>query len=182
MEKTRSQRLKKLTTCGMLLAIAVILGFLKVPINSFIEIRFAFLPIAMAGALFGPAYGLIIGALSDILGFIAKPTGPFFPGFTISSAIMGAIYGFFLFNFNQTKTDKGRGFMVKVIAAEFSVTLIVSLLLNSLWLSILYQNAFIPVFTGRLVKCLIMLPINIILLTVILKSLYSINKRLLPDT
>ena len=78
--------IRVLTVSAMMLALSTILGFLKVPVTQLIELRFAFLPIACTGMLFGPAVGGIVGGLSDILGFIVKPTGPYFPGFTITAA------------------------------------------------------------------------------------------------
>ena len=76
-----------LTSAAMVLAIAIALGFFKIPITQLIEIRFDTLALATAGQMFGPAVGLMIGALSDLGGFLIRPTGPFFPGFTISAAI-----------------------------------------------------------------------------------------------
>ena len=71
MDKMRNTRI--LTASAMLLAIAVILGFFKIPVNQFMELRFAFLPIACTGMLFGPFVGGVVGALSDILGYLVKP-------------------------------------------------------------------------------------------------------------
>ena len=87
MDKMRNTRI--LTASAMLLAIAVILGFFKIPVNQFMELRFAFLPIACTGMLFGPFVGGVVGALSDILGYLVKPTGPYFPGFTVTQIISG---------------------------------------------------------------------------------------------
>ena len=51
-----------LTTAAMLLALGIILGMLKIPINQFIEIRFGSLPISIGGAIFGPGVAAAIGA------------------------------------------------------------------------------------------------------------------------
>ena len=83
MEKLKDVRY--LTTAGLLLAAATVLGFLKIPITQLIELRFQFLPVAMAGLLMGPAVGSMVGALTDILAYLVRPTGPYFPGFTLSS-------------------------------------------------------------------------------------------------
>ena len=66
MDKMRNTRI--LTASAMLLAIAVILGFFKIPVNQFMELRFAFLPIACTGMLFGPFVGGVVGALSSLRG------------------------------------------------------------------------------------------------------------------
>ena len=76
-----------LTNAGLLTAAAIFLGFFKIPRTDIIEIRFASLPVAIAGYLFGPVIGGAVGALSDLGGYFLKPTGPFFPGFTITSMV-----------------------------------------------------------------------------------------------
>jgi ECF transporter S component (folate family) len=154
----------ELTTAGLLAAIATVLGFCKIPINDLIEIRFQSLAVAVGGMLMGPGVGAAIGALADILGYLVKPTGPYFPGFTISSLISGLIFGFLLYKKPTVK---------RLIAAQVLNTLITSVLLNSLWLSMLYGKGFIAAMIARLPKSLVMIPINVILLTLVLKPVHK---------
>ena len=154
------KNVRVLTTVGMLLAISVVLGFFKLPITELVELRFQFLPVACAGMLFGPVTGALMGGLSDILCYIVRPTGPFFPGFTISAVIQGIIYGSML---HKNVTLK------RIIAAQLLDTVIVSLILNPIWLSILYGQGFIAVFAARIIKSIVMFPINTILLAAVLK-------------
>ncbi|MCR5396116.1 MAG: folate family ECF transporter S component [Lachnospiraceae bacterium] len=167
MQKLKNVRV--LTVSAFLVAIATVLGFFKVPITELIEIRFQYLPIAVGGALFGPAVGGVIGMLADVLGYLVKPTGAFFPGFTISSILSGIIYGLFFF--------KKRITVPRIIAAELTETILCSLVINSINLSILYGNAFSVVVATRLLKVLIMFPIDTIILTVVLKAI----PRLMPS-
>lgn len=86
---------RKLTTVAMLIALAVILGFFAtVQLGDFLKIGFSFVPNELTAMFFGPAVGGIMAGVSDILKFIVKPTGQFFPGFTISAILGGMIYGF----------------------------------------------------------------------------------------
>ncbi|MBO4458722.1 MAG: folate family ECF transporter S component [Butyrivibrio sp.] len=161
MEKLRNT--KTLAIAGMLTAIGIILGLFKIPINKFIEIRFGSLPIGVAGMYLGPGIAGIVGALIDIGGFIVKPTGPYFPGFTISGIISGIIYGVILYKKELT--------IPRVIAAEAIHTLIVGIFLNTYWLDKLYfNNGFYPTLMMRLPKELIMLPFNIIFLYIVLQA------------
>ena len=161
MEKLRNT--KTLTIAGMLTAIGIILGLFKIPINKLIEIRFGSLPIGIGGMYLGPGIAAIIGALVDIGGFIVKPTGPYFPGFTISGIVSGIIYGVILYKKDLT--------IPRVIAAEAAHTLIVGILLNTFWLDKLYfNNGFIPTLLVRLPKELVMLPINIFFLYIVLEA------------
>lgn len=165
---------KVLTTSAMLLAIAVILGFFKIPVSDIVEIRLQFLPVACAGMLFGPAVGGIIGGLTDILAFLIKPTGPYFPGFTITGIIQGVMYGIILYK--KTPTLK------RIIAAQLLDSFVIGLVLNSICLAILYGQAVYAVFSARIIKTCIMLPINIVLLTAVLKGAKAMNKRIFEKT
>lgn len=154
----------RLTTSAMLLALSVILGFFKIPLSQVSEIRLQFLPVAAEGILFGPLYGGIVGGLSDILCYMVRPTGAFFPGFTISAVIQGMIYGLILHE------DHG---LKRILLALVLDTVIVSLILNPLWLMILYGNSFIVVFSARIIKVLIMFPINALFLIAITRIISS---------
>lgn len=160
MKKLKNVRV--LTVSAFLVAIATVLGFFKIPITELIEIRFQYLPIAVGGAMFGPAVGGVIGMLTDVLGYLVKPTGAFFPGFTITSILSGIIYGVFFYKKKIT--------IPRIIAAELAETIVCSLILNSINLSILYGNAFSVVVASRLLKVLIMFPVDTIILTVVLKA------------
>ena len=159
--------IQRLTISAMLLATSVIFGLFKIPLSQVSEIRLQFLPVAIEGTVFGPLYGGILGGLSDILCYMVRPTGPFFPGFTVSSILQGVIYGLIL------KRDQSIG---RIMIAQALDTVIVSLILNPVWLMLLYGNAFIPLFLSRLVKVLVMYPINTMLLIAVIRPTVSISK------
>ena len=154
--------IQRLTISAMLLAVSVILGFFKIPISQVSEIRLQFVPVAAEGILFGSLYGGILGGLSDILCYIVRPTGAFFPGFTISSIVQGVIYGAVL----HKDCSKRR-----ILLAVILDTVAVSLILNPIWLMILYGNSFIVIFFQRIVKVLIMLPVNVLLMMAVSRIL-----------
>lgn len=56
-----------------------------------LRINLTSVPIILSGIICGPIAGLLTGALSDILCFMIKPSGPYFPGFTLTSALTGLI-------------------------------------------------------------------------------------------
>lgn len=154
-----------LTTSALLVAMSVILGWFKVPVTNLIEIRFQMLPIAVGGMLFGPAVGGVMGAMEDVLSYIVRPTGPFFPGFSISAAVGGVIFGLML---------REKPTVLRIFLTEAVYTAVVSICLNNIWLSILYGNAFLPVMIARLPQSLIMIPVNTVLLTAVLRTVGKI--------
>lgn len=158
LRKTRS-----LAVTAMLLAIAVILGFLAVQVTESIKISFAFLVDELVGMLFGPAVGAVFGAVDDFLKYIVKPTGPYFPGFMISEMLTAMIYGLFLY--------KRPIRLTRIIAANTTVTVFVNMLLNTLWLTMLYGSAFAVIFPARVVKELVLLPVNIAMFYILSRML-----------
>lgn len=160
------KNIKILTTTALLVAIATIFGFFKLPVNNFIEIRFAYLPIACAGMFFGPVIGGLVGILSDLLGFFVRPTGPFFPGFTISSMASGIVFGLFFYKKKLT--------LPRVIVGNLAETAVVSFVLNTINLMILYGNPFWVVFSSRLLKTAVQFPIDTAILFVVLTAIQKL--------
>ena len=159
---------KALTLAAMLTAVGIILSFFKIPLTPIIEIRFGSLPIAVAGMSLGPIVAAIIGAVIDVLGFFVKPTGPFFPGFTISGIVSGLIFGLVLYK---------KLHPVRILVALVLQTLVVGIIMNTFWLDFMYIKAgFFTTLMMRLPKELVMLPINYVLLSVFLYSLQRVTK------
>ena len=166
------KNVRTLTLAALLSAIGIIAGFFKIPISEIIEIRFSLLPIAVAGSVFGPCIAAIVGIVSDLGGFLIKPTGPYFPGFTISGAVSGMIFGLCLYQKRGTVPGIHR-----VLAAVIINSVIVNLLLNSLWLTLLYgKGGFVAVLSARIVKELIMIPINIIMIMAVTRPISVITR------
>ena len=66
---------------GVLTALEIVLSrFLSISAWN-LKIGFSSVPVALAGMLFGPLAGGIVGALGDLLGAVLFPIGPYFPGF-----------------------------------------------------------------------------------------------------
>jgi len=70
----------------------------------------------MPALLFGPVYGAITAGLSDLLGYILKPTGPYIPLMTLVVAAGGFIRGL-LWNALRNKDSKKMRIAVAVCSA-----------------------------------------------------------------
>lgn len=161
------RELKTLAASAMLLAIAVVLGFYTLQFTDYIKIGFAYIVNEMTGLLFGPAVGGIVGGLADLVKYLVNPTGPFFPGFTVSGFCGGLIYGFVLYKKPLT--------IKRVILANLLVTVLVNLGLNTYWLTILYGDGFFALLPARILKQIIMLPIEVVLFYTVAKTLAKTN-------
>ena len=168
-----------ITICAMLIALGVILSFLRIPLSAVTEITLTGLPIAVGGYMLGPWIGFLIGALIDICGFFAAPKGAFFPGFTISTALTGMIYGLLLYHrwWDSQSGRRGlygsvsKGLLLRVAAAHLLKTVFISLMLNCFWLSIFYGMNFNAVFFASVPKEAINFPIEVFLIYSIIRVL-----------
>ena len=91
-------RTRTITTAALLLAIQMVLSsYGVIELSDSLKISLAHLAVAPTAMLFGPVAAGMQGALSDLLGFILRPSGPYFQGFTLSAALLGVIYGLLLY-------------------------------------------------------------------------------------
>ena len=136
---------KTVVLCGLLAALAIVLSMV-------IKIGFSGLPNRIVEFLFGPAVGCLFGGALDLLKYVLKPDGPFFFGFTFNAMLSGLIYGTLLYR---------RPVSIKrIVIAEFFVKLVINCGLNTLWISMLYGKGFIALLGPRVIKNMIMLPID----------------------
>ena len=141
---------------AMLIALNVIITrYLSIQ-TQFLRIGFGFLPVAVFSMLFGPVLGAIAAAVGDLIGFFLFPSGPFFPGITLSAFVYGFIYGIFLY-----KKDLS---VLRLVFACLATVFTVDLCLNTLWLSILYKTDIRFIILQRLIKAAVMLPVQVILI------------------
>ncbi len=157
------RRVKTVTVAAMFGALSVVLGYFTIEIGSFIKIGFSTIANQFVYYLFGPAFGCAFGGALDILKYLVKPTGEFFPGFTLTAMTGGLLYGFFFY--------KKPISLVRVLTAELVVSIVCNILMSTLWLSMLYGKGFMVLLPMRAMKNLIMWPINSILFYTIAKTL-----------
>lgn len=147
---------KKVVYLGLFIAITVILSrFLSIQL-SFLKITFSFIPIALVSMIFGPIYGGIVAGLEDLIGAILFPRGAFFLGFTLSAILVGIIYGLILYKKPKTTT--------RFVVASSIIAVLIHIILNTIWLVIMYDKGFLALVGTRIIKTLIMIPIEVILL------------------
>ena len=148
---------KKMVHLALLVALEVVLSrFLSIntPIH---KIGFAFIPLALSGMLYGPTAGLAVGAVSDLLGATLYPTGPFFPGFTLTTALKGLVYGLCL-----KRQNTGRWLPV-VISVTFNAV-VFSLILNTIWIHIISGTSIPALLLSRAGQELFLIPVQILVL------------------
>lgn len=157
------QNVRTITACAMFMAVSMVLGYLTLAIGDYIKIGFSSIANQFVYYLFGPVVGGLYGGALDILKYLIKPTGAFFPGLTLSPMVAGVIYGMFFYK--KTLTVR------RVLAAELTVAVICNMFITTLCLSIMYGKGFMVLLPLRVFKNLIMWPINSMLFYTIAKAL-----------
>ena len=143
-----------LVLCGLMAALAVVLNYTtSIFITPNIRIGFSGLPNRVVEYLFGPCIGAIFGGMLDILKYLLKPDGgAFFFGYTFNFMVAGIIYGTILYRRPVR--------LWRIFIAEFLTKAIVNCGLNTLWLAVMNGNAFLAILPARVIKNIIMLPID----------------------
>ena len=159
---------RTLTTLAMLIAIEVILSrFLS--INAWnIKIGFGFVPVVIAAILYGPLAGGLVGALSDFIGAVLFPIGTYFPGFTLTSFLMGLVFGLFLY--------KKQGWLPGLAAVGIN-QFILGLFLNTFWISVLYGSPYVPLLATRVFQSILLSVVQLICIQLIVPILNRYGKK-----
>lgn len=153
---------------GLLIAIQIVLSrFLSFSVWN-MKIGFGFVPIVIAAMVLGPIPAAIVGGVSDFLGAILFPIGPYFPGFTLTAILTGVIFGLFL----QEKQTP-----IRVVSSVALTQLVCSLLINTYWISILYGAPYITLIPPRLIQTAILVLLETVVIMVLAKAMKNISLR-----
>ena len=160
---------KTLTLSALLAALEIVLSrFLSISAWN-TKIGFAFVPVALAALLLGPLNAGIVAALADFLGALLFPVGPYFPGFTLTAFLMGLCYGVFLY--------KKQSFW-RILFAVAVHQFLLSLLLNTLWISLLYGAPFGPLLVSRLPQCALLTAVQLVVIQALVRLLPRLKRSL----
>ena len=143
---------RALVGAAVLAALHLVLNQFTIPVSPVLEVGFDFLTVAVTGYLYGPWVAGLSGFVTDILGYLLRPNGPWFPGFTLSAILLGVVYGLFYY---QKPVSVGR-----IVCAKLCVVLLFNFFLTPLWLHIMYGQAFVILTQIRIVKNLIKFPVD----------------------
>ena len=170
---TSAREFKSLHTvilCGLMGALGIILKmFASIPFGPF-TITYAWIPNRIIDFMFGPAVGAVYGGVMDIIKFIMKPTGTFNLGYTAVAVLAGLTFGTILYK-------KPVSFM-RIVFAQSLVKIFINAGLSTYLMAFERGEAFMALMPVRLVKNLIMIPLDSILLFVVLTALVKVLPRL----
>ena len=164
--------LRPLVTCAMLTAVAVVLDrFVPALFTDTYKITFTFVPVIVAAALYGPAGGAAVWGLADLVGALLFPRGVYFPGFTVTAALKGMLFGWFL-------TRKNVKFFPHVAVPTLVNNFVIGLGIDTLWIAILYSSkTYWGYFVSRIPQFAVITVMNLALIPLILKLCEELRKH-----
>ena len=165
----RLKEVRTVTVCAMLGAIAIVLGSLSIDLGPSVRIGFSGIPNELVHYLFGPAVGSLFAGALDILKYMIKPVGGFFPGFTLVAMLAGVIYGVFLYGKKPT--------LLRVVATKATINIVINAFLATLWMALLGGKGFYAMIPVRVIKNLAMIPIESAILYAVLNAASQALRR-----
>ncbi len=174
---------RMLVTLSVLVALQVVLTRFC-SFNAWnVRIGLGFTALVIAAIFYGPIAAAIVGGLGDLIGSLAFPTGPYFPGFTLTQVLMGLVFGFALYkkysatsmDMQGSVTDKTTSIipnvplsqLARIIIAVLINQCILSLFMNTMWISLLYGSSFTALLSTRAMQAAVTAPIQIVIITVL---------------
>lgn len=157
------------------IAMKIIVGSIYIPVAQNLRIGINFAVVAVEAAIMGPVAGIVSAAIADILGFMMFPSGPFFLGYTLTAMAGSFVYAILFYQQRITIT--------RIAIAKIINNYLVNVLMGSVWSAMLYDKAFIVYAANSAIKNTLLLPAEILLLTVVFNLLTPVlvKKQLIKD-
>lgn len=165
----KMSKVNQMVIMGALIAMDVILTrFLSIntPVT---RIGFAFIARAIAAIVLGPLQAAAVGGIADFIGALVFPTGGYFPGFTVTAAAIGLIYGLFLYR---------RVTVFRIVCAVAVSQIVCSLGLNTLWLSMMTGSSFAALLSTRLIQAVVTGAVQIVVIILLQGSFVLIKRQM----
>ena len=141
--------------------------------NNALKISFDFFINSVGSMIYGPVVGLLVGAVSDSLGYLVKPDGAYFLPYILVEMSSSFIFGLFLYRAKLTKK--------RIVLSRLTVVVFCNLILNSLilWLQDVIMGTNYIVFRWlSVVKNLCLFPAEALALCIWLASISVVTYKM----
>lgn len=166
MQKKRTS-LKILAASSLMVAISIVCGkYLAIPGGEVLRFSFENLPIMMAGMLFGPAVGIAVGVVADLVGciLVGYTVNPLV---TLGAAAIGFVSGLVWMLLTRRKTGS---YAVNVILSVAAAHIVGSVLIKTFGLAAYYAFPLWELMLWRLLNYAIVGAIEGTLLFILMKN------------
>ncbi len=147
---------KKLAVSALFITLDIVLTRVFALNTPLMKIGLGFAPTALCAMLYGPWWAGLVAALGDMIGSLLLPVGAYFPGFTLTAAGTGVIFGLCLFG-------RGRQLRYPLLAAALNCVLI-TFLANTAMICVISGSPFTELLTVRAVQLAVMFPVQALVL------------------
>ena len=165
---------KTLIFAALMIALRIALKSVSIYIAADLRISIEFLVNALGAMTFGPVVAIAGAAVSDTLGALLFPSGPYFFLFIFTEIAGSLVFALF---FYRTKIS-----VTKVILSRFCTNFFVNIVLQTPIMYLYYQMMLGKTYKifniPRMIKNLVMFPIESLLLVLFLRALIPPLKSL----
>lgn len=164
------ENVRVLTVVALLTALQIVLGLLNINLLPTVRLSFGFLMVAACGMLYGPVVAGLQAMVCDLLSLFLFATGAWLPGLTLSALLGGMVYGFVLYKKPWT--------WQRLLLAKGIVNVFINMGLNTFWLSLASGDAMLATLWPRVVKNLVLLPVEVLMLVAMSQILRRLSARI----
>ncbi len=162
--------LRGMVFAALMVALCIVLAQMTViKVSKDISISFTYVARALCSLVYGPIGALVFSVVEDTLSFLLHPSGPYFPGYLLTTMLGCFTYAIFFYRSKITIT--------RIVCAKTLIQ-IQNIFLGTLWRSMLGGKAFILLFPARAIKNLIQLPVDIIILIILFQAILPILRKM----
>lgn len=165
------QHTRVLVGVALFMALDVLLGSLSINLTETLRISFTFLGVAASCYFFGLWPNVLAAFLVDLLGYLAHPVGPYMPLFALTAILNAVIYSVCFYGMQKIS-------LKRVALAKGMSTILCNIVINPILLSMLYGTPFWVLMSERLVKNLILFPIETAMLYFVVRECIRLKKRI----
>lgn len=157
---------RMLVFAALMIALRVALKSVSIPIAADLRIGVGFFVNALGSMVYGPVTAVFAAAVTDTLGALLFPSGPYFPLFLITEIAGSLVFALFLYRARITS--------LRVILSRFCIDFFVNIVLQTPIMMSYYRVMLGKSYTifswPRIVKNLVMFPIESVLLILFLRA------------
>lgn len=149
--KKRLNNLKLIAALAILTALSIVLGkYLAIRVGDVMRFSLESMPIIFAGMAFGPAAGIAVGVVADLVGCVMVGY-TVNPVVTIGAAAIGLISGGYIYLTGKIKLNHKLLTLITVAAAH----IVGSVIIKTVGLAVYYDMPFIILMLWRMLNYLI---------------------------
>ena len=164
---------RMLVFAALMIALRVALKQVSIPLTADLRINTTFIVNALGSMVMGPVLSAVCAVVTDTLGCILFPSGPYFFPFIFTEMAGSVVFALFLYRADVTP---GR-----IILSRFSVNFLVNIVLQTPIMMWYYQvmlgKYYAPFDMLRIIKNLALFPLEALVLIVIMRPLLPEFRR-----